>query len=65
MFVEQGSYFFAFAFTNLIVTIMAVGLSTIENERMIWMLHPGSNLVFIATIALTLSGIKAKRERGR
>lgn len=65
VFIEQANYFLAFALTNSIVTIMAVGLSTIENERMIWMLHPGSNLVFIATVVLTLSRLRTKRERSQ
>jgi len=40
--------FFALAATNVLIVIAAVTLSTIENERMVWMLMPASTLVALA-----------------
>ena len=38
-------YMIGFMMVNILVCLMAVALSTIENERMIWMLMPASNII--------------------
>ena len=42
-------YMLAFMTTNILICLMAVALSTIENERMVWMLIPASNII-LATV---------------
>ena len=38
-------YMASFMMVNIFVVLMAVSLSTIENERMLWMLMPASNII--------------------